>query len=156
VNNWAKHVQPSLSQAALDQQAAAAYSATSAEHASQRQYTRLRASHRTAFNDDVVLDASEAKVHISHILWVITKHAHDRGPKMSQQQNISFAIKLVSEELSNSQFYSINQRGIICVCPRAIDPLRHRPALHVSVLASFCSCRCLAAILEATPAVRQK
>jgi hypothetical protein len=35
----------------------------------------------TAFHDDVVLDASEAKVHISNILWVITEHAHDRGPK---------------------------------------------------------------------------
>jgi hypothetical protein len=35
----------------------------------------------TAFNDDIVLDASEAKVHISHILWVVTKHAHDRVPK---------------------------------------------------------------------------
>ena len=35
----------------------------------------------TAFNGDVVLDASEAKVHISHILWVMTKHAHDREPK---------------------------------------------------------------------------
>jgi hypothetical protein len=35
----------------------------------------------TAFNNDVVLDASEAKVHISNILRVITKHAHDRGPK---------------------------------------------------------------------------
>ena len=34
----------------------------------------------TAFNDDVVPDASEAKVHISHILRVITKHAHDRRP----------------------------------------------------------------------------
>jgi len=35
----------------------------------------------TAFNDDVVLDASEAKVHISNIPWVVTKYAHDRGPK---------------------------------------------------------------------------
>jgi hypothetical protein len=36
----------------------------------------------TAFNDDVVLNASEAKVHISNILWVITKHAHDRPPSL--------------------------------------------------------------------------
>ena len=35
----------------------------------------------TAFNDDVPLNASEAKVQISNILWVITKHAHDREPK---------------------------------------------------------------------------
>jgi hypothetical protein len=35
----------------------------------------------TAFNDDVVLDAKEGKVHISNILSVITKDAHDRGPK---------------------------------------------------------------------------
>jgi hypothetical protein len=48
----------------------------------------------TAFNDDVVLDASEAKVHISHILWVSTP--------MIADQNVS-----------TSQFYSINQRRII-------------------------------------------
>ena len=35
----------------------------------------------TAFNDDVAIDASKAKVQISNILWVITKHAHDCGPK---------------------------------------------------------------------------
>ena len=51
----------------------------------------------TAFNDDVVLDASEAKVHISNILWVITKHAHDRGPKRLNKK-IYLSIKLVSEE----------------------------------------------------------
>jgi hypothetical protein len=51
----------------------------------------------TAFNDDIVLDASEAKVHISNILWVITKHAH-----VSRNQNVS-----------TSQFYSINPRWII-------------------------------------------
>jgi hypothetical protein len=48
----------------------------------------------TAFNDDIVLDASEAKVHISHILWVSTP--------MIADQNVS-----------TSQFYSINPRWII-------------------------------------------
>ena len=33
-------------------------------------------------------------------------------------------MKLVSEELSNSQFYSINQRRIIRIYLRAIDALR--------------------------------
>jgi hypothetical protein len=81
VNNWAKPVRSSLSQAALDQQAAAAYSAIpqSAQVSDSVHVFELHIG--TAFNDDVVLDASEAKVHISNILWVITKHAHDRRPK---------------------------------------------------------------------------
>jgi hypothetical protein len=45
-SSGAKPVQPSLSQAALDQQAAATSSATAAERAGQRPCARLRASHR--------------------------------------------------------------------------------------------------------------
>jgi hypothetical protein len=68
----------------------------------------------TAFNDDVVLDASEAKVHISNILWVITKHAHDCGPK---RLNKPILLYQSASDHPHPPF-------------EPVDPLRDWPTLH--------------------------
>jgi hypothetical protein len=68
----------------------------------------------TAFNDDVVLDASEAKVHISNILWVITKHAHDCGPKRLNKPILLYQSAL---DHRHPPF-------------EPVDPLRDWPTLH--------------------------
>src|ERR1700739_1648581 len=65
----------------------------------------------------VVLDAAEAKVHISNILWVITKHAHDRGPKRLNKPILFYQS---ASDHPHPPF-------------EPVDPLRDWPTLHAEL-----------------------
>ena len=81
------------------------------------------------FDRYVAVDPVKAQLNIAHVLGFVAKEGH----RLLTVGSIKIYVCGVNLSVSGRQLYSLNQRRIIRVCLRAIDPLRDWPASQVIV-----------------------